>query len=207
MNSDFQVGEYINVARRQVINTANKVFRVESGFIGLYVGTGKKRHMLVMMRAGDVFPLDLALNNPVWQSEVHYIALSTATLHAQSRVDYLGTKDGMDVVELQEKLDRAIERYSWLMERIVNLLTYDVARRFYMRMLTLAELLGTKVDDTVVLEIPLTYVDIAESIGTTRETVNRLVTALQNEGIMSVDKRIITIHSISELAALYRTKH
>lgn len=203
MNSIFAIGEQISVVRRQHINTTSKVFCVQSGYIGMYVGAGKKRHMLVILKTGDVFPLNLAFSNQLWQSAIHYIALSTATLRALPRDSYVGNSGDNDVAALQEKLVRALDGYTWLMERVVNLLAFDVASRFYMRMLMLADLLGSKESDTVIFEIPLSYVDIAESIGTTRETVNRLITALQNEGILSVEKRIITIHSISKLTALY----
>jgi CRP-like cAMP-binding protein len=198
----FRSGDQVNAARRQVIDTTGKVFCIDTGYIGLYVGTGKGRRLLAMMKSGNIFPLYIK-GNPIWQSEVHYIAMSKVSLYALPREKFLRDRENMDKSELQEKLAKSMQGNVWLMDRIINLLMHDVSRRLYLRLILLAEYLGVKHGDTVTLEIPLTHVDIAESIGTSRETVNRLVSSLQNDNVISIEKRIITIKSLSKLRALY----
>lgn len=204
MFKSFESGEKINVAKRQVIDTADKVFYVNSGYIGVYIGTGKYRQLLVMMKEGNTFPLALTSDVPLWQSEVYYRTMSDTVLHALSREDYLRTRDKMGKKELEQELFVKTRGNSTLMERVVNLMTTDIARKLYMRLIYLADFLDVIRGDTAVLSMPLTYVDIAESIGTTRETVNRLITSLQNEGILTVNKRIITINSLSKLEELFK---
>jgi CRP/FNR family transcriptional regulator len=162
--------------------------------------------MLVMMKEGNIFPLVLTADTPLWQSAVDYVAMSDAALLAVPRKDYLRKRDNVSRSDLEQELEMKTRGNNWLMERVVNLLIYDVSKRLYMRLILLADFLGTRQGDTAVLDAPITYVDIAESIGTTRETVNRLITSLQKDGILSIEKRVITIHSLNRLEKLYRAK-
>lgn len=204
MFKSFESGEQVKVAKRQVIDTTGKVFYINSGYVGVYIGTGKHRQMLVMMKEGNTFPLALTSDVPLWQSEVYYKTMSDTVLHELSRQDYLRTRDKMGKKELEQELFVKTRGNSTLMERVVNLMTNDISRKLYMRLIYLADFLDAIRGDTAVLNMPLTYVDLAESIGTTRETVNRLITSLQNEGILSVNKRIITINSLSRLEELFK---
>lgn len=203
----FESGDQVTVARRQTIDTDNKVYYVESGYVALYIGKGRNRRLLVTLKEGNLFPLNLSSRSVIWESECHYVTISDASLRVIPRDKFHPDGGSLDKKELQHRLERSIEGNSWLLERIVNLLTYDVTKRFYMRLIMLAEYAGIKDKDTIVLEVPLTYQEIAESIATTRETVNRMVTQLQNEGVISIDKRIITIKSVKKLRALYEAKN
>lgn len=204
MFKSFESGEQVKVAKRQVIDTVDKVFYINSGYVGVYIGAGKHRQMLVMMKEGNTFPLALTSDVPLWQSEVYYKTMNDTALYVLSRQDYLRTRDKMGKKELEQELFVKTRGNSTLMERVVNLMTSDISRKLYMRLIYLADFLDAIRGDTAVLNMPLTYVDIAESIGTTRETVNRLITSLQNDGILSVNKRIITINSLSKLEELFK---
>lgn len=201
----FESGEQVKFTKRNVIDTTNKVFCIDSGYIGVYIGTGKNRQMLVMMKEGNTFPLALTSDVPLWQSGVYYIAMSNAVLRVLSREDYLRSRNKMAKLELEQELYVKTRGNSTLMERVVNLLTYDVSKRLYLRLIYLADFLGVIRGDMATLDIPITYIDLAESIGTTRETVNRLISSLQSEGVLSVNKRIITINSLRKLEELYKT--
>lgn len=206
MYKGFESGELINVAKRQIIDTTDKVFYIKEGIVGVYVGLGKNRRKLISMIHGNTFPLDLAYKSPLWQSDIHYIAFTDTLLYVLPREKFMHEQKSMDKKELLDKLEEAKQRNTWLMERIINLLTYDVGKRLYLRLILLAEYLGTKDNGKIILNIPITYVDIAESIGTTRETINRLITSLQKDGIVSIEKRIITIESLSKLKKLYESE-
>lgn len=205
MFKSFELGEQVKFAKRKLIDTTDKVFYIDSGYIGVYIGAGKYRQLLVMMKEGNTFPLALSSDVPLWQSGVYYTALSDAALHVISRQDYLRSRDKMGKKELEQELYIKTRGNSTLMERVVNVLNNDVSKRLYLRLIYLADFLGVIRGDTATLDIPLSYIDLAESIGTTRETVNRLISSLQNEGILSVNKRIITINSLSKLEELYKT--
>jgi CRP-like cAMP-binding protein len=201
----FESGEHINVAKRKTLEITDKMYRIQDGYIGLYMGSGKDRRLLVVMEAGTVFPLDLseAYGGELWSSAVYYRALTDATVYAISKKQYeRATHANKEIMEAE--MNTAKRAQSLLMERMVTLLIGDVTKRLYMRLILLAAYLSNREGDSAVVKLPLTYVDIAESIGITRETVNRQMTKLQNKGLISVDKKIITINSVSRLEDLYK---
>jgi CRP/FNR family transcriptional regulator len=157
------------------------------------------------MQPGTVFPLDtsLAYGSAFWGLEIYYRALTNATIYALPQSVYDRASRATSALKGQQ-LDVAIRAQSLLVERIVNLFINDVAKRLHLRLILLAEYVGDKKGDTAVLKLPLTHVDMAESIGTTRETINRLMTKMQNDGYISVHKRIITIISVSRLEDDYK---
>lgn len=205
MQEFFESGERIDVVKHQILGITNKMYRIHDGYIGLYIGYGKDRRLLVIMYEGTIFPLEFsyAYGSLLWGSEIYYRALTKATIHAISNEQYeRATRASKGAMEGQ--MNTTLRAQSLLMERLVTLFISDVTKRLYMRLILFAAYISDKTGDVAVLRLPLTYVDIAESIGTTRETVNRLMTKLQTIGLVSIDKRIITINSVSQLEDLYK---
>lgn len=205
MQEFFESGERINVAKRKILEITDKMYRIHDGYIGLFIGNGKNRRLLVIMHEATIFPLDLskAYGSLLWSSEVYYRALTDATVYAIPKEQYeRATHSKKEIMEAE--MNTAIRAQSLLMERMVTLFISNVTKRFYMRLILLAAYLSDRKGDIAVVKLPLTYVDIADSIGISRETVNRLMTKLQNMGLVSVDKKIITINSVSQLEDLYR---
>ncbi|MDW7652047.1 MAG: Crp/Fnr family transcriptional regulator, partial [Bacillota bacterium] len=52
---------------------------------------------------------------------------------------------------------------------------------------------GNRTDEGVILDLDLTRQDMASMIGTSRETVARILSRFQKDGILSLDKQRITI--------------
>jgi len=54
-------------------------------------------------------------------------------------------------------------------------------------------------DGSILIDLPLKNQDLANFCGTTRESVNRMLNALKQEGILSIHKGKITIHNLDYL--------
>ncbi len=68
----------------------------------------------------------------------------------------------------------------------------DVAGRLAKKLLELAETYGEQVDDGIVIDLPLTQLELATMVGVTRETVNKHLGAYRARGILDVrDHRIV----------------
>jgi len=76
-----------------------------------------------------------------------------------------------------------------LQERLHDFTGHDAAERVVLFLLKLAEDYG-RVDEAgaVRIPIPLTNQELANAVGTTRETVNRLVSLLRKEGLLLADR-------------------
>lgn len=80
-------------------------------------------------------------------------------------------------------------------EMLVNLVADDVNTRIAKLILRLSARYGTRVEKEIFLNIPLTHQEIADMIGTTRQTVTSALSELKRRGILSIDNHRIHIES------------
>ncbi|MNP78877.1 Global nitrogen regulator [compost metagenome] len=63
----------------------------------------------------------------------------------------------------------------------------------------LAEQHGQLSGQKIIIDLPMTHQEFANSIGTTRETANRLLNQLTKENLLEVDRKQIIIHDLQAL--------
>lgn len=88
-------------------------------------------------------------------------------------------------------------------EMFVNLVADDVNTRIGKLMLRLSARYGTRAGKEIFLNIPLTHQEIADMVGTSRQTVTSTLSALKRQGVLSIDNHRIHIESeelLNELA-------
>lgn len=101
----------------------------------------------------------------------------------------------LSVPSISIKLMRVMSsRIMELQQRLHDFTGHDAAERVVLFLMKLAEDYG-RVDDqeAVRIAIPLTNQELANAVGTTRETVNRLVSLLRKEGLLIADRTGFTI--------------
>jgi CRP/FNR family transcriptional regulator/CRP/FNR family cyclic AMP-dependent transcriptional regulator len=95
-------------------------------------------------------------------------------------------------------LSQRIRTTDALVEDVVFL---DIPARLAKKLLELSESYGKKLSEGAVeIDIRLTQQDIANMLGTTRESVNRQLVAFQERRIINIDRQRITILKPDELA-------
>lgn len=87
-------------------------------------------------------------------------------------------------------------------EMFVNLVADDVNTRIGKLILRLSARYGTRVNGEIFLNIPLTHQEIADMVGTSRQTVTSALGVLKRQGVLSIDNRRIHIESEELLAGL-----
>lgn len=80
-------------------------------------------------------------------------------------------------------------------EMFVNLVADDVNTRIAKLILRLSARYGTRVGKDIFLNIPLTHQEIADMIGTSRQTATSALSALKRQGVLSMDNHRIHIES------------
>jgi len=78
-------------------------------------------------------------------------------------------------------------------EMVVNLVSDDVNTRIAKLILRLSARYGTRANGEVLLNLPLTHQEIADMVGTTRQTVTTTLGALKRRGVLSIDAHRIRI--------------
>lgn len=82
-----------------------------------------------------------------------------------------------------------------LSDMLVNLVSDTVNTRLAKLILRLSAQYGTREGKVIHLDIHLTHQEIADMIGTTRQTATTLLGQFKRQGILSVDNRRILIES------------
>lgn len=111
---------------------------------------------------------------------------------------------------LEEKLSQniilATEFMKWLSQqyrkteaKFRDLVLHGKKGALYSTLIRISNSYGIKADDGIIVRFPLTNQELANFCGTSREVVNRLLSELRKEGIITVDKGVITIHDIAYL--------
>lgn len=80
-------------------------------------------------------------------------------------------------------------------EVLANLVSDDVHTRLAKLILRLSARYGTRVGGDILLNIPLTHQEIADMVGTTRQTVTAALSQLKRQGVLSIDSHRIQIES------------
>ena len=85
-------------------------------------------------------------------------------------------------------------------EMFVNLVSDDVNTRIAKLILRLSARYGRREGSEVVLDIPLTHQEIADMVGTTRQTATSVLSSLRRAGVLSIDNHRIRIGQEKSLA-------
>lgn len=86
-----------------------------------------------------------------------------------------------------------------LQKILLHITGHDVQGRLSAFLLKLADQLGERIDNHIRIELPITNQEIANTIGTTRETVNRLLNQMKREKIIDSNRSEIIIRDLDAL--------
>jgi CRP/FNR family transcriptional regulator, nitrogen oxide reductase regulator len=98
-------------------------------------------------------------------------------------------------------LDIVAARLRTLHELVEQLSAHSVEQRIASTLLTLAEKLGEKRGNAVLIQAPLSRQDLAEMTGTTPETASRIITHFRRSGLIRSGRRWVAILDTARLAA------
>lgn len=101
-----------------------------------------------------------------------------------------------------ELLTVLAERVVRLSECIEDIAFLGVAGRIAKKLLALAESFGEQGPDGVHVTLRLSQGELAQYVGTTRETVNKQIRAWSEQGVLHMEAGSITLHRTDELSRL-----
>jgi CRP-like cAMP-binding protein len=113
-----------------------------------------------------------------------------------------------DVLEekLTQNLALSLEFIKWMsgqyrktQAKFRDLVLHGKKGALYSTLIRINNSYGTKTNNGIRIELPLTNQELANFCGTSREVVNRLLSELRKDGIISINKGTITIHDLEYL--------
>lgn len=163
--------------------------------VGLYGDSGREV-ILSILREGDFFgEMSLLDGQPRSANVIANVKSEMLVLSRNDFVDHLKEQPGTALNILAEMSLRLRQAD----EVIGNLALLDVYGRVARVLINLARSDGESTDEGVVIKERPTQQDLASMIGTSRETVSRVLSEFQRRGFLSMQgKKILLSHSFAE---------
>ena len=152
-----------------------------------------------IFRAGDFFgELALLDGQPRSASAVAMCPTRTLTLHRRAFREAVGTMPDIAVLVLEE-LSSRLRRTNTYIEHLAS---HSAPQRVVRTLLDLADQHGVgEGGGTTRIDLHLTQDDLASLAGTTRETVNRVLSGLRDQGLIQIERARVSVLNLPQLEA------
>jgi CRP-like cAMP-binding protein len=190
--------------KKQIIfyegNPVVGLYCIQSGKVKLYKTSGDgKQQILKIAQGGDI------LGHSALFTETPH--LSTAEVIEESDICFLDKMKFLSVLQANPSvslklLGQLSRELSHVEEQVLDLAYKSVRVRFVEFLLTLKQSFGVYDEGVYRLQISLSREELAQAIGTTVETVVRLLSEFRTEGLIEVEKKSIAIREPKKLLAL-----
>ncbi|HOM42299.1 MAG TPA: Crp/Fnr family transcriptional regulator [Bacillota bacterium] len=172
-------------------------FYIKSGLVKVSkLSRDGREHILHVLNEGHVFAEVTLFSNTEYPA--------TAEVLEEAEIGIIKNEDLEKVIK--ENPDLSLQLIKYLNKRLVeahmkirNLALYDTYERTAQALVKLAEDYGRKSSKGVNLDISISRQELANLVGTTRETVIRALTAFKKEHLIGIEKNTITIFDLEKL--------
>ncbi|HRU42373.1 MAG TPA: Crp/Fnr family transcriptional regulator [Candidatus Diapherotrites archaeon] len=172
-------------------------FYIKSGLVKISkLSRDGREHILHVLNEGHVFAEVTLFSNTEYPA--------TAEVLEDAEIGIIKNEDLEKVIK--ENPDLSLQMIKYLNKRLVeahmkirNLALYDTYERTAQALVKLAEDYGRKSSKGVNLDINISRQELANIVGTTRETVIRALTAFKKERLIGIEKNTITIIDLESL--------
>lgn len=175
------------------------VYFIQSGLIKTFkLDEDGNEQVISLLYKGDMFPHTGFFNRSpypahaqvVQDAEILSIAIQDFNRLLRAQPDI-----AIKVMKIME------QKIAQLQERIQEFISKDVFHRLIRLLIRIANEQGHWQGKSVYIEIPITHLDFANMIGTSRESINRILNKLKKDQIIEMDRRGIHILNIEQLRA------
>ncbi|NRD78412.1 Crp/Fnr family transcriptional regulator [Bacillus sp. BRMEA1] len=177
---------------------ANEMYIIQSGILQVSKIIPDGRELTLRMCAAGDFIGELTLFSPKPKYTLSGRVAETGQVGVIMR----------NVLEekLSQNLALSLEFMKWMSQqhrktqaKFRDLVLHGKKGALYSTLIRIHNSYGLKTNDGVIIDLPLTNQELANFCGTSREVVNRLLSELRKEGIISINKGTITIHDLGFL--------
>ncbi len=173
------------------------IYFIEKGHVKVYSLTesgNEKCH--IFFGPGEMFPLVAFFNNET--RDVFFEAMEDVVMRKAGKEEFMEfiENNSIHLLEIINKMSVILKVYA---DRIDNLEYTKAYTKVISRLISMAERFGKEYKGSIILEIPVTHKDIANTIGLTRETTTRELLILMEKGIINQKGHLIVINNVEKL--------
>jgi CRP/FNR family transcriptional regulator, cyclic AMP receptor protein len=195
---DAKKGDYIYFDSHHL----NKLYFVKDGYIKIgFIDEEGNEIIKEIIKEGEIFG-QFALEKNNLNGEFARAYKGNVSLCAFSIEDFekLLTKKPMLAIKYSKQVGEKLRRAEF---RLVNMLNKDVRSRLLAFFYNLAVMDGYDgIAASCTIENYLTHDDVAKLIGSARQTVTTFINQLENEGLLKITRKKITIPDMKKLHQL-----
>lgn len=178
-------------------DTPSGIFYIEKGHVKAYsISKEGEEKIYIFLKEKEIFPLIWPFKRQ--QDEIFYQAMDTVTVRI-SEEETFHNLIHEEPEAMHSVVHRLIDVIDVFENRIETLGPTNSYNRLITRLLFLAKRFGKNKGNSVIIEIPITHLDIANTISMTRETVNRDIKVLLEKNLISQKRHFITITNVEQL--------
>jgi CRP/FNR family cyclic AMP-dependent transcriptional regulator len=181
-------------------DAGDSLFVVHSGRVRIYTSSPEGQELSVWIcDAGDFFgEMALLTGEPrsAWAEAMQ--RTEVLVLHRPAFLNHL-LSNPMTAIRIIETLSHRLRHTT---ENAEGLMCKNVTQRVARKLLDLAGRYGAARDGGVLIDLDLSQEAIATLAGTTRESANRALSALREQGLVHIDRVRIQVLDLDKLAEL-----
>ncbi|HZW02647.1 MAG TPA: Crp/Fnr family transcriptional regulator [Anaerolineaceae bacterium] len=192
----YQPGEWIYAAG----DPAERLFVVAEGKVKLLQHTANRRNVLLDILTSGEFFGNLATLGVAAYPDTAQAQTPGCILSIRSE-DFRQTLDEHPELALKT-LQIMTERLNAANQRVLQLSSLPVEKRLAATLVKLAQKLGRQQDAMLLIDVPLSRDDLADMTGATPESVSRVMSQLEKDGILESGRQWVGIRALKELESL-----
>jgi CRP-like cAMP-binding protein len=182
-------------------NYPSGVYGIESGRVKLYKsGPGQHRQVLRLELPGEILGYRAMIAHEPYRATAEAVEKAQLCFIEKSVFLSALVRHPAMALRLAEKACRDLGRAE---EWLSNLVSKSVEARLAKLLLHLS---GPS-ENKDVIHLPLTRADMANWIGTTPESVIRILSRFRKTGLLDIDNHTITLRNLAELTAISQRAH
>jgi CRP/FNR family transcriptional regulator len=167
------------------------VFFIRQGRVKISKSTPDGREQILhMLKEGDIFAEVILFEQGTYPASAEAVENTVVYLLRNADMEALLQSQPLLAVKMLRLMGKRLRQAQLL---IRDLALHDAYSRLAGLLLRFVRREGKETEDGTVIELELTRQEIASMIGTSRETVVRILSRFQKEGILTLDKQRVII--------------
>ena len=180
------------------------VYFIQEGLVKAYKTDESGHEQIVsFLKAGDMFPHTGLFNASPYPATAESIIETALIVIPIAKFEGLVMRMPSIAIKMMRVMGDKIKE---LQEKLQMLSEQDVKHRILSFLLLLAEQHGLSKANIITINLPVTHQEFANCVGTTRESVNRLLNQLSKDGLIEVERNRIIVNDLEALKLLREFK-
>lgn len=177
--------------------TGEEMYLIKTGVVKIYRLDDAKEIILALFREGDFFG-EMALIQEGLTRSATAETLDACVMYTLKRSVFAQYLEKSPKLCLK-LLETTMERLRKANEQIYDLTFLGVRSRIMKTIVRLSEEHGTPTKDGLLIDVKLTHQQLANMVGTVRESVTKVLQELLDEGSIEIDKKKITLKNVEAI--------